>query len=140
MAGQHPRVSCETCQEVIFPYSTRLDVILKVAGILTVKGGTGAIVEYTGPGVESLSCTGMATVCNMGAEIGATTSVFPFNHRMASYLNATKRSEIANYAKSFAHNLTPDQGAEYDRYIEIVRLRCVLLYADSDMLLEPLRA
>lgn len=140
MAGQHPRVSCETCQEVIFPYSTRLDVILKVAGILTVKGGTGAIVEYTGPGVESLSCTGMATVCNMGAEIGATTSVFPFNHRMASYLNATKRSEIANYAKSFAHNLTPDQGAEYDRYIEIVRLKCVSLPADSNTLLEPLRA
>ncbi|KAF8347560.1 aconitate hydratase [Amanita rubescens] len=95
------------------------DVILKVAGILTVKGGTGAIVEYTGPGVESLSCTGMATICNMGAEIGATTSVFPFNHRMTSYLNATKRPEIAGYAKSFAHNLTPDQGAEYDRYIEI---------------------
>ncbi|KAM6494982.1 aconitate hydratase [Amanita muscaria] len=95
------------------------DVILKVAGILTVKGGTGAIVEYTGPGVESLSCTGMATICNMGAEIGATTSVFPFNHRMADYLNATNRSEIANYAKSFSYNLTPDKGAEYDRYIEI---------------------
>lgn len=92
-----------------------------MAGILTVKGGTGAIVEYTGPGVESLSCTGMATICNMGAEIGATTSVFPFNHRMTDYLKATKRSEIADYAKSFAHNLTSDQGAEYDRYIEIVR-------------------
>ncbi|KAF8632661.1 hypothetical protein AX17_004794 [Amanita inopinata Kibby_2008] len=95
------------------------DVILKVAGILTVKGGTGAIVEYTGPGVESLSCTGMATICNMGAEIGATTSVFPFNHRMANYLNATKRSEIASYAKSFAHNLKADKGAEYDHQIEI---------------------
>ena len=67
------------------------DVILKVAGILTVKGGTGAIVEYTGPGVDSISCTGMGTICNMGAEIGATTSVFPFNHRMADYLVATNR-------------------------------------------------
>src|ERR1700731_3549812 len=61
------------------------DVILKVAGILTVKGGTGAIVEYKGPGVESLSCTGMATICNMGAEIGATTSLFPYNKRMNEF-------------------------------------------------------
>lgn len=97
-----------------------LDVILKVAGILTVKGGTGAIVEYRGPGVESLSCTGMATICNMGAEIGATTSMFPFNHRMVDYLNATNRSEIAEYAKAFAHNLKADNGAEYDQNIEIV--------------------
>ncbi|CAG7851090.1 Aconitate hydratase, mitochondrial Short=Aconitase; AltName: Full=Citrate hydro-lyase; AltName: Full=Homocitrate dehydratase; Flags: Precursor [Serendipita indica DSM 11827] len=100
-------------------WTTPKDVILKVAGILTVKGGTGAIVEYTGPGVESLSCTGMATICNMGAEIGATTSLFPFNSRMADYLNATKRPEIAKYAQSFAHNLTPDAGAEYDQVIEI---------------------
>ncbi|CAJ0933077.1 unnamed protein product, partial [Ranitomeya imitator] len=68
------------------------DVILKVAGILTVKGGTGAIVEYHGPGVDSISCTGMATICNMGAEIGATTSVFPYNHRMKKYLEKTGRS------------------------------------------------
>lgn len=61
-------------------------MILKLAGILTVKGGTGAIVEYFGPGVESISCTGMATICNMGAEIGATTSTFPFNSRMGDYL------------------------------------------------------
>ncbi|KAG8794895.1 Aconitate hydratase mitochondrial [Serendipita sp. 401] len=100
-------------------WTTPKDVILKVAGILTVKGGTGAIVEYTGPGVESLSCTGMATICNMGAEIGATTSIFPFNNRMVDYLNATKRPEIAKYAQRFAHNLTPDQGAEYDQVIEI---------------------
>ena len=96
-----------------------LDVILKVAGILTVKGGTGAIVEYFGPGVESLSCTGMATICNMGAEIGATTSLFPFNSRMADYLKATKRDGIAKYAQSFAHNLRKDEGAEYDQVIEI---------------------
>ncbi|THG96533.1 hypothetical protein EW026_g5314 [Hermanssonia centrifuga] len=95
------------------------DVILKVAGILTVKGGTGAIVEYTGPGVESLSCTGMATICNMGAEIGATTSLFPFNHRMTDYLKATKRDSIAEYAKRFQHNLKADEGAEYDQVIDI---------------------
>lgn len=100
-------------------WTTPKDVILKVAGILTVKGGTGAIVEYKGPGVESLSCTGMATICNMGAEIGATTSMFPFNHRMVDYLNATKRGDIANYAKQFAHNLKADEGAEYDQVIEI---------------------
>ncbi|KAH9931241.1 uncharacterized protein B0H18DRAFT_990590 [Fomitopsis serialis] len=80
----------------------RVYVILKVAGILTVKGGTGAIVEYKGPGVESLSCTGMATICNMGAEIGATTSIFPFNHRM-----------------SFSHNLQADENAEYDEHVEM---------------------
>lgn len=86
------------------------------------KGGTGAIVEYRGPGVESLSCTGMATICNMGAEIGATTSLFPFNNRMVDYLRATKRSEIADYARSFAHNLKADDGAEYDQHVEIVSL------------------
>lgn len=95
------------------------DVILKVAGILTVKGGTGAIVEYFGPGVDSISCTGMATICNMGAEIGATTSLFPFNSRMADYLKATNRAAIADYATSFKHNLTPDAGAKYDQVIEI---------------------
>lgn len=95
------------------------DVILKVAGILTVKGGTGAIVEYFGPGVQSLSATGMGTICNMGAEIGATTSMFPFNHRMADYLNATKRANIAKYAQQFQHNLQSDEGAEYDQVIEI---------------------
>ncbi|EMD34998.1 aconitate hydratase [Gelatoporia subvermispora B] len=100
-------------------WTTPKDVILKVAGILTVKGGTGAIVEYKGPGVESLSCTGMATICNMGAEIGATTSVFPYNHRMADYLNATRRGDIAKYAQRFSHNLRADEGAEYDQEIEI---------------------
>lgn len=99
----------------------QLDVILKVAGILTVKGGTGAIVEYRGSGVDSLSCTGMATICNMGAEIGATTSLFPFNYRMSDYLNATNRHEIAQYAQRFAHNLNADKDAEYDQNIEIVR-------------------
>ncbi|XP_039754011.1 aconitate hydratase, mitochondrial-like [Pararge aegeria] len=95
------------------------DVILKVAGILTVKGGTGAIVEYHGPGVDSISCTGMATICNMGAEIGATTSVFPFNSRMAAYLKSTGRQDIANTANSYKHLLTPDPKAPYDQVIEI---------------------
>lgn len=95
------------------------DVILKVAGILTVKGGTGAIIEYFGPGVESLSCTGMGTICNMGAEIGATTSLFPYNHRMGSYLDATNRPEIRKYAEAFQHNLRADEGAHYDQIIEI---------------------
>ncbi|XP_071796902.1 aconitate hydratase, mitochondrial-like isoform X3 [Asterias amurensis] len=95
------------------------DVILKVAGILTVKGGTGAIVEYFGPGVDSISCTGMGTICNMGAEIGATTSVFPFNSRMADYLKATQREEIASRAMEYQHLLTADEGAHYDEVIEI---------------------
>lgn len=88
------------------------DVILKVAGILTVKGGTGAIVEYFGPGVDNISCTGMATICNMGAEIGATTSLFPFNSRMADYLKATNRAGIAAHANTYKHNLVADKGAK----------------------------
>uniref|UniRef100_A0A7S1XGE9 Aconitate hydratase, mitochondrial n=2 Tax=Compsopogon caeruleus TaxID=31354 RepID=A0A7S1XGE9_9RHOD len=95
------------------------DVILKVAGILTVKGGTGAIVEYFGPGVETMSCTGMATICNMGAEIGATTSIFPFNSRMGDFLRATQRANIASLADTFKENLIADENAVYDQIIEI---------------------
>ncbi|KAK7939978.1 hypothetical protein WMY93_003304 [Mugilogobius chulae] len=95
------------------------DIILKVAGILTVKGGTGAIVEYHGPGVDSISCTGMATICNMGAEIGATTSVFPYNHRMRKYLEKTGRGQIAALADENADLLVPDEGCEYDQIIEL---------------------
>lgn len=96
------------------------DVILKVADILTVKGGTGAIIEYHGAGVDSISCTGMATICNMGAEIGATTSVFPFNERMAAYLKSTGRSGIADEAKKAqAKILSPDSNCQYDELIEI---------------------
>lgn len=95
------------------------DIILKVAGILTVKGGTGAIVEYHGPGVDTLSCTGMGTICNMGAEIGATTSIFPFNDRMYEYLAATKRKDIGDHARAYANELKADKGAEYDQVIEI---------------------
>jgi len=95
------------------------DVILKVAGLLTVKGGTGAIIEYHGPGVNALSCTGMGTICNMGAEIGATTSMFPFNDRMYDYLKATRRQHIGDFAREYAAQLREDEGAEYDQLIEI---------------------
>ncbi|GIL55400.1 hypothetical protein Vafri_10960 [Volvox africanus] len=95
------------------------DVILKVAGILTVKGGTGAIVEYFGPGLDHMSCTGMATVCNMGAEIGATTSIFPYNKRMHDYLVATGRASAATLADAFKEHLRADEGATYDQLIEI---------------------
>src|SRR5271156_4120238 len=74
------------------------DVILKLAGLLTVRGGTGYIIEYFGKGVETLSCTGMATICNMGAEVGATTSLFPFTQASADYLAATHRSPVAHAA------------------------------------------
>src|SRR5688572_28826484 len=84
------------------------DVILKVAGILTVKGGTGAIVEYFGEGAKSMSCTGKATICNMGAEIGATTSVFAYDGKMRDYLVGTERAEIAALADEVAEHLRAD--------------------------------
>lgn len=84
------------------------DVILKVAGILTVKGGTGAIVEYFGEGAESLSCTGKGTICNMGAEIGATTSTFGYDASMERYLRATDRAEVADAANAIKQHLTAD--------------------------------
>jgi len=101
------------------------DVISKVAGILTVKGGTGAIIEYFGPGAESISATGKGTICNMGAEVGATTSVFGYDAAMARYLRATGRAEIADMADKIIHHLTGDQEAydspedHFDRLIEI---------------------
>ncbi|MBC9811005.1 aconitate hydratase [Crocinitomicaceae bacterium CZZ-1] len=84
------------------------DVILKVAGILTVKGGTGAIVEYFGEGAEAMSCTGKGTICNMGAEIGATTSTFGYDDSMRRYLNATGRAEVVALADQVAEHLTGD--------------------------------
>ncbi|MDQ3050529.1 MAG: aconitate hydratase [Bacteroidota bacterium] len=89
-------------------WSSSKDVILKVAGILTVKGGTGAIVEYFGPGALSLSCTGKGTICNMGAEIGATTSVFGYDVKMADYLRSTGRADVASMADAVAEYLTGD--------------------------------
>ncbi len=84
------------------------DIILKVAGILTVKGGTGAIVEYFGEGAESLSATGKGTICNMGAEVGATTSLFAYDDSMERYLKATQRKEIAEHAAKIKDILSPD--------------------------------
>jgi len=98
------------------------DVILKVAGILTVKGGTGAIVEYFGPGTESISATGKATICNMGAEIGATCSLFPYDGRAAAYLGATKRMDLAELADGCAEHLRcdPEIDGEPERFFDRV--------------------
>ena len=100
-------------------WSSPKDVILEVARVLTVEGGTGAIVEYFGPGADSISATGKATICNMGAEIGATCSVFGYDDHMAQYLRATGRADIAAAADKVRDHLRPDEGAQYDRVVEI---------------------
>ena len=106
-------------------WSSAKDVILKVCEELTVKGGTGHIVEYFGSGASSISSTGKGTICNMGAEVGATTSIFPYDNTMDEYLRATNRSEIADLAKDFSEHLIPDSEVElnpekfYDKIIEI---------------------
>lgn len=106
-------------------WTSAKDVILKVAGILTVKGGTGAILEYFGEGAQTLSCTGKATICNMGAEIGATTSVFGYDDKMSDYLKSTDRAAVANGADAVATHLTgdpevyADPAGYFDQVIEI---------------------
>jgi aconitate hydratase len=100
-------------------WSSPKDVILEVARVLTVEGGTGAIVEYFGPGADTISATGKATICNMGAEIGATCSVFGYDAEMAAYLRATGRADIAAAADAVRSELRPDEGATYDRLVEI---------------------
>lgn len=106
-------------------WASAKDVILKVAGILTVKGGTGAIVEYFGSGAESLSCTGKGTICNMGAEIGATTSTFAYDASMERYLRATNRADVADAANKIKEHLTADSDVYtnpnkyFDEVIEI---------------------
>ncbi len=106
-------------------WTSAKDVILKVAGILTVEGGTGAIVEYFGEGAESMSCTGKATICNMGAEIGATTSIFAYDKKMEDYLRSTERAEIADAANNVAEFLRADDEVYtspekyFDKLIEI---------------------
>ena len=106
-------------------WTSAKDVILKVAGILTVKGGTGCIVEYFGEGAKSLSCTGKGTICNMGAEIGATTSTFGYDESMERYLRATDRSDVADAANDVKEHLTGDQEVYdnpemyFDQVIEI---------------------
>jgi len=106
-------------------WASAKDVILKVAGVLTVKGGTGCIVEYFGEGAESLSCTGKGTICNMGAEIGATTSTFGYDDSMERYLRATGRADVAEMANGIREHLTGDAEvysnpeAYFDQVIEI---------------------
>jgi aconitate hydratase len=106
-------------------WTSAKDVILKLAGLMTVKGGTGRIVEYFGPGTASISCTGKATITNMGAELGATTSVFPFDERMGTYLRATNRADVAALADRHATHLKADAEVEkdpasyYDEVIDI---------------------
>ena len=106
-------------------WSSAKDVILKISGLLTVKGGTGCIIEYFGEGAKSLSCTGKATICNMGAETGATCSIFSFDNSMAEYLTATGRKDVADLALRNKDHLTADSevytdpGKYYDQYIEI---------------------
>ncbi|MFA5046930.1 MAG: aconitate hydratase [Paludibacter sp.] len=106
-------------------WSSPKDVILKLAGILTVKGGTNAVIEYFGEGTASISATGKGTICNMGAEVGATTSLFPFDEKSAAYLIATGRSSIANAAQTIIAHLQADPEVIakpedfYDRVIEI---------------------
>jgi len=106
-------------------WASAKDVILKIAGILTVKGGTGFILEYFGEGAESLSCTGKGTICNMGAEIGATCSLFPYDKKMKTYLEATGRKEIAALAETYSGFLAPDPKVRmnpeyyYDEFLRI---------------------
>ena len=101
------------------------DVILKILGILTVKGGTNSILEYFGPGASTISATGKATICNMGAEVGATTSIFPYDKHSSDYLRATDRSEIADMADIVSHDLSADPEVledplkYYDQVIDI---------------------
>ncbi|MGE5797994.1 MAG: aconitate hydratase, partial [Ignavibacteria bacterium] len=106
-------------------WTSAKDVILKLAEILTVKGGTGSIIEYFGEGTTSISCTGKGTICNMGAEVGATTSVFPFDEKMAAYLRITGRADVTALAEGIAEQLCADKevlenpGYYFDQVIEI---------------------
>ncbi len=121
----HPKVIGVHLKGTLKGWSSPKDIILKVCELLTVKGGTNAIVEYFGPGCESISCTGKGTICNMGAEHGATTSVFPFDSRMEKYLRSTERGKIADLANQYAAFLKNDPDIEkdpkkyYDRVLEI---------------------
>ncbi|MES2201958.1 MAG: aconitase family protein, partial [candidate division FCPU426 bacterium] len=122
---KHPKKIAVYLTGKLSGWASPKDIILKVAQILTVKGGTNAIVEYIGPGSRTLSCTGKGTITNMGAEIGATTSLFPYDDSMARYLRATKRSDLADLADKNKDLLEPDAECEadpkshYDQVIEI---------------------
>ncbi len=120
-----PRIIGVHLQGKLSGWASAKDVILKVAGILTVKGGTDAILEYFGDGAQSLSATGKSTICNMGAEIGATTSIFGYDQRMAEYLRGTGREDVAAMTDAIAHNLSGDSevyanpSTYFDQVIEI---------------------
>lgn len=119
-----PRVLGVRLEGRLSGWASPKDIILNLAGKLTVRGGTGFVVEYHGPGVETLSCTGMATCCNMGAEVGATTSLFPFSPSMVPYLDATHRGHVAKAAAEIAASgpgnlLRADSEAQYDQLITI---------------------
>ncbi|KAL3474589.1 aconitase family-domain-containing protein [Aspergillus californicus] len=119
-----PRVLGVRLEGKLQGWASPKDIILHLAGKLTVRGGTGFVIEYTGPGVETLSCTGMATICNMGAEVGATTSLFPFSPSMVPYLQATHRADVAAAAAKVASAgpsslLRADTNAQYDQLITI---------------------
>ena len=103
-------------------WASAKDVILKVAGILTVKGGTGYILEYFGEGAKTISCTGKGTICNMGAEIGATTSLFGYDEKMTEFLRITQRKDVANEADQIKEHLTgdPEVYASPDKYFDKV--------------------
>ena len=109
-------------------WASAKDVILKLAGILTVKGGTGKIIEYFGEGTESISCTGKGTITNMGAEVGATTSIFPYDKKMYEYLAATSRKNIGDEAEKIKNELKADEEVienpekYYDEVIELICL------------------
>jgi aconitate hydratase len=121
----HPRLVGVRLTGKLSGWTAPKDVITYLCTLLTVKGGTNKIIEYFGPGAESISATGKGTICNMGAELGATTSVFPFDTRMAAYLRATERREIADLAERAREHLTPDPEvladpkAFYDELVEI---------------------
>jgi aconitate hydratase len=130
MVGQPWEVKCPTRIGVkltgkLSGWTAPKDIILKLCGVLTVKGGTGAIIEYFGDGAESISCTGKATTTNMGAELGATTSVYPYDERMAAYLHATGRGAIADLADAHREHLIADPEVIadpekfYDRVVHI---------------------
>ncbi len=122
---KHPRLIGVKLTGAPGGWTAPKDVILKLLGILTVKGGTNAIIEYFGPGTAALSCTGKATITNMGAELGATTSIFPYDEKMAAYLRATARGDLADLADAHGDLLTADAEVianpadYYDQIIEI---------------------
>lgn len=114
-----PKVLGVRLHGALSEWASPKDIINKLAGLISVKGGTGSIIEYFGPGTQTLSATGMATVCNMGAETGATTSIFPYASPMSQYLHANRRPDMAAAVDGIAHELQADVGAEYDQVIDI---------------------